>query len=410
MKKRLAAVLTVVLAVGCCACGGEPSESVPVVSMITASSETSVEDSSEGISAQESQVSPEEPPASSSEESSETTSVEESSEESAKESSASESSVKKESKTASSKAEPPKDITSVELNETSISVKMGETFQLKPTLKPDNAQRQDYTWEWSDSSVISVDASGLVTARYPGKATITLRTYNDKTATCSVMVPEPPESERIHVVSSDYSDVIVGPEWFDDVVFVGDSVTVGLSYYAENGELGDAAFLCSVSLGYYNSMWDLNQAGNVHPVWQGKKVTVEEGIRLSGKGKVFIMLGMNDIGGYGIDGTVNGMINLTDRILETNPDVQIYIQSVTPLISGMRRADLLNNYNVAGFNERAKEVCHERGFVFVSVAEAVSDPYGNLIYDYCGDPGDMGLHFNFLGCSKWVEYLKGHVA
>ena len=74
MKKRLAAVLTVVLAVGCCACGGEPSESVPVVSMITASSETSVEDSSEGISAQESQVSPEEPPASSSEESSETTS------------------------------------------------------------------------------------------------------------------------------------------------------------------------------------------------------------------------------------------------------------------------------------------------------------------------------------------------
>ena len=42
----------------------------------------------------------------------------------------------------------------------------------------------------------------------------------------------------------------VDSSWFDDAVFVGDSVTLKLSYYADNGSLGKAEFLCAGSLGY----------------------------------------------------------------------------------------------------------------------------------------------------------------
>ena len=128
-----------------------------------------------------------------------------------------------------------------------------------------------------------------------------------------------------------------------------------------------------------------------------------------GRKKVFIMLGMNDIGGYGVDDSIRAMEQLTDRILQKNPDVQIYIQSVTPLIYGMKRRDLLNNTNVALFNQRAREVCKEHGFVFVDVASAVSDSNGNLRYELCGDADYMGLHFNNSGCKLWVEYLRAHV-
>ena len=70
---------------------------------------------------------------------------------------------------------------------------------------------------------------------------------------------------------------------------------------------------------------------------------------------------------------------------------------------------MLNNANVAKFNEKAKKVCAERGFVFVDVASAVSDGHGNLEYENCGDPDYMGLHFSYAGCKKWVEYLYSHV-
>lgn len=300
-------------------------------------------------------------------------------------------------------------LNAIGLNTTSVTLTTGQTCQLSPIFYPSNASRKDYSWSWSDSSVVSVASNGVVTALAPGSATVTVTSYDGKTAECLVTVLAPEPQVPVEPVPSDVSDTSVGSEWFDDAVFVGDSVSVKLSYYAENGELGNAAFLCAVSLGYNNALWDLYRPGNVHPMWNGTKVTVDEGVRLSGKKKVFIMLGMNDIGGYGVEGAISGMQKLTDRILQKSPDVQIYIQSVTPLISSIQRGDMLNNTNVAKYNARAKEVCHERGFIFVSVAEGVSDAYGNLKYEYCGDPGYMGLHFNEAGCRQWVAYLKTHV-
>ena len=198
--------------------------------------------------------------------------------------------------------------------------------------------------------------------------------------------------------------------WFDDAVFVGDSVSVKLQNYVESDSmLGDAEFLCAVSLGYNNSLWELDRKGNVHPLYKGKKVTVDEGIKQTKKKKVFIMLGMNDIG-MGVDFAIDGMKTLTDRIMEKNPGVQIYIQSVTPMLKNTKRSDQLNNKNIALFNEQAKEICKQRGYEYIDVASSVDDGHGNLLYDNCGDSGYMGLHFSNAGCEKWVKCLKAFAA
>ena len=295
----------------------------------------------------------------------------------------------------------------IKLQDSNIIVPLNSTYKLNYTTNATCV----FTWYWSDGNVLDLSSDGVVTPKALGTATITAKTDSGQISECQVTVTEPPPPPPKPV----YKDqpVLTGdqvePSWFDDAVFVGDSVSNKLYYYAENGCLGNAEFLCSVGIGYHSAMWDINYKYNVHPVYNGQKMLMEDGVQLTGKKKVFIMLGMNDIGGYGVNDTIRAMKDFTDRILLKCPDVQIYIQSVTPMISGMQRRDLLNNANIAAFNEQAKEVCKERGFVVLDIASAVKDGNGNLVYEICGDPSYMGMHLNNKGCKLWVEYLRAHV-
>ena len=78
------------------------------------------------------------------------------------------------------------DVTSVNLDKTSVSLKAGETVTLTATVNPDDATDKTVTWSTSDASVATV-TNGVVTAVKVGTATITAKA-GDKTATCSVTV------------------------------------------------------------------------------------------------------------------------------------------------------------------------------------------------------------------------------
>jgi uncharacterized protein YjdB len=80
-------------------------------------------------------------------------------------------------------------VTGVSLNTSSQSLTVGQTFQLTATLSPTNATNKAVTWSSSNTAIAEVDASGLVTAKAAGAATITVTTTDGgKTATCAVTV------------------------------------------------------------------------------------------------------------------------------------------------------------------------------------------------------------------------------
>ena len=80
-------------------------------------------------------------------------------------------------------------VTSVSLNKTTLELTEGDTETLTATVAPSDATNQNVTWESSDTSVATVDATGKVTAVAPGTATITVTTVDGgKTATCAVTV------------------------------------------------------------------------------------------------------------------------------------------------------------------------------------------------------------------------------
>lgn len=64
-------------------------------------------------------------------------------------------------------------VSSITLNNTSLSLNTGDTHQLTATVAPSNAANKNVTWKSSNTSVATVSTSGLVTALTPGSSTIT---------------------------------------------------------------------------------------------------------------------------------------------------------------------------------------------------------------------------------------------
>lgn len=80
----------------------------------------------------------------------------------------------------------PTPVTSITLNKTSASLKVGETVALTATVKPDDATDKTVNWSTSDESVASVK-NGTVTAKKVGIAVITA-VAGDKSATCTMII------------------------------------------------------------------------------------------------------------------------------------------------------------------------------------------------------------------------------
>jgi len=80
-------------------------------------------------------------------------------------------------------------VTGVTLNAATAQVQQGQTVQLIATVAPANAANKQVTWSVSNSTVASVNASGLVTGLAPGTTTITATTADgNRTATSTITV------------------------------------------------------------------------------------------------------------------------------------------------------------------------------------------------------------------------------
>lgn len=210
--------------------------------------------------------------------------------------------------------------------------------------------------------------------------------------------------------TSTIQKLAVDASWFDDAVFVGDSITLKLNYYCDSHPeaLGNAQFFCAGSLGYTNALWNINQEGNVHPQFQGKTQLAENCAKVTGASKVFVMLGMNDVGFYGSNTALESAKKLISKIRNNSPNATIYVQSVTPILNGKEKGDLTNE-NIRYFDEILKEYCEKSGYKYFDIYSLFADENGYLTPDYCSDPESMGIHFTDVACEMWIDYLKNNV-
>ncbi len=202
----------------------------------------------------------------------------------------------------------------------------------------------------------------------------------------------------------------VDKSFFNDVAFIGDSVSLKLKTYCMSGSLGKAQFFAVGSFSLVNALTPVS-ANSCHPTYQGEKMLAEDCVLKSGARKVYIMLGMNDLI-YGVDSTVGRYKQFVDRILKKCPDVEIYVQSMTPMMKNSSVwGNSLNNDKIREYNAKLLEKCKEYKWYYVDVFSVMWDSAsGQLRADYCSDPGPsgMGMHMTSAGCKAWVEYLLTH--
>lgn len=175
--------------------------------------------------------------------------------------------------------------------------------------------------------------------------------------------------------------------FFDNSLFIGDSVLMGYDFYnqrtpMENSPFENAYFHCAKSYTSRGALKD--SSANVHPLFRGKKANYAVVINELKPKNVFLFFGINDIASVGVFKTLKDYKKLIEEIKAINPQINIYVLSTTYMVKESQ-LEYLNNANIAFLNEKMKEQCNEMGAGFINIAFAVSDGSGNLKSEYSSD-------------------------
>ncbi len=104
----------------------------------------------------------------------------------------------------------PKIITGLSFTESSVSVKKGDSLTLVVKVTPVELSDAKLSWKSSDSSIVSVDSNGVITAHEVGTVTITVTSPNGKTATLTVNVTTDTVEVKKITLNSETNSVNVG--------------------------------------------------------------------------------------------------------------------------------------------------------------------------------------------------------
>ena len=196
-----------------------------------------------------------------------------------------------------------------------------------------------------------------------------------------------PENER---VTSTY---------FDDAVFIGDSLTTGIQLY---NILPDTTVLASVGININNIFTnEVINDGN------GGQQTILDAAKDIQPAKIYTMLGTNGLKGLGPEETVRYYRQLVQQLKADHPDSIIYVQSLMPINEEIFAANYgyeLTNAEIDECNELLMQMAGEEEVYFVNCAEAIKDENGELPAEFTTD----GLHFRGEYYNKWIDYLKEH--
>lgn len=212
-------------------------------------------------------------------------------------------------------------------------------------------------------------------------------------------LPPEPEKGYDYTATVPQSDA-VGDEWFADAVFVGDSRTDGLRLY---GGIKGADFLCYKGLSVFEVMENKQTIRT-----QAGTVSVLQALEQKSYGKVYLMLGLNELGYNNDQAFADTYEAVVDKLLELQPEADLYLQLLIPVNTQVCRATnqpyYVTNEKIAVYNEIIRAIAAEKQIYLLDVGEAFVDETGEIPADASAD----GIHFRKEGYKGWYEYLKVH--
>lgn len=211
---------------------------------------------------------------------------------------------------------------------------------------------------------------------------------------------------EMDLISPDYR-MIALPEngrvdmsYFDTVTFVGDSITQGLQIYKTNG-IPNAHYCAYKGVGP-KQIYD----GTQQTRYDGEKEIPMDALMASKPDNIYILLGTNAMVSMDDEALLAYYDEMLNQIKKfKDPAVGIYMQSITPVLAGTERLDMVR---IHGLNNALAKLARQQEVHFIDLNEALAGDDGYLRPDF-GASRD-GYHLSPAGYSAWVDYLITHTA
>lgn len=250
------------------------------------------------------------------------------------------------------------------------------------------------------TDVVSVSKTGQVKALKTGTAMLrmSVKQENHQYVFCEIY----------HVTNEKQTAKMTDAQlkqWFSDAGFLGNSISVGWANYLGSGKdeiLGDCPVMAK---GCYSFANELSSSYQYKVTYKGTAYKADEAVKLSGVKKIFINMGANDIG-FGPEKTYEQYKAYIAKIKQTNPDVVVYIQAMTPVYkpkaTGRFGMDKVNQ-----FNNLMKSYCESQpDLYYIDIATPMMTSDGTLRKDCVSDGF---LHLTYTAYAIWADAVKEQI-
>ena len=182
-------------------------------------------------------------------------------------------------------------------------------------------------------------------------------------------------------------------DYFSDALFVGDSRTIGLYEY---GDLGDADVFASTGMTVFE-IFDTSLS-----VRSSGKTTLEGLLTSRTYGKIYIMLGINEMG-YPYESIVKKYKSLVDTVRRLQPEATLFLQANLHVTKQKSQSiPTYGNEKIARLNPAIEEMTKEaENMYYLDVNPLFDDGEGNLSVSYTTDNAHvLGKYY-----VNWADWL-----
>lgn len=183
--------------------------------------------------------------------------------------------------------------------------------------------------------------------------------------------------------------------YFDDVLFIGDSRTMGIFEY---GDFKKSDFFCSTgmtSIDIFKEKVKIKGVGNVG---------LKELLKKKSYGKIYVMLGINELG-YPKESIIYAYNKLIRHIRGAQPDAIIYIQGNLHITKERSDEDkYFNNRRIDSINQSTKKFVDNIHVFYIEANEIFDDKNKALNPKYSSDSAHLLAKYY----KKWCDWIRNN--
>lgn len=189
----------------------------------------------------------------------------------------------------------------------------------------------------------------------------------------------------------------VNVSYFDDACFIGDSRTDTLRLYSGWTK---PAYYTKTGTNIWDIMDDTVQAGD-----GGAEISIDKALQAHKFGKVYIMLGVNELGTGTPESYYQQFRKVVDRIRQLQPDALIFVESIIHVTDAEQKAQpAINNDAINSRNTLLKKLADNKKTFYIDANEVLDDKNGCLNASYTFD----GVHLKGDQVGPWLDFLLAH--